>query len=72
MPIQTLLYVLFGHIFINLKFHEDAKLSEDIIQNLPHIWIMGFDEVHKELMHCSMLFPYFLMYLKNAEYMISN
>jgi fatty acid desaturase len=67
------MYVLFEHIFINLtSFKRMPNSVRNIVQNLPHNWIMVFVEVHKELMHCSILFPFFLMYLKNAEYMISS
>jgi len=40
------------------------------IQYLPPNWIISFLEVYKELMHCCTVFPFFLKYLTNAEYMI--
>jgi len=33
---------------------------------------MSFLEVYKELMHCFIVFPFFLKYLPNAEYVISE
>jgi hypothetical protein len=72
LPIQTLLYVLFEHIFINLPSFIGISNSEDMIQKLSHNWIIAFVEVCKELMYCRMLFPFFRMCLTNAEYMIGS
>jgi len=39
---------------------------------LPPNWIISFLEAYKELMHCFVVFPFFLKYLMHAEYMISS
>jgi hypothetical protein len=53
------------------QFLGDTKLSESTIQDLPPNRIIGFLEVYKCLMHCLIVSPFFLKYLRNAECMIS-
>ena len=48
------------------------RQNENIIQDLPPNWIISFREVYKELVHCFVVFPFYLKYLTNAEYMISS
>jgi len=52
--------------------HGNIRLNENIIQDLPPNWTISFFEVYKELMHCFIVFPFFLKYLMNAEYMINS
>ena len=50
----------------------NIKFKENILQGLPPNWIISFLEVYKELMHCLIVFPFFLKYLTDTEYMISS
>ena len=50
----------------------DTKLNENLVQGLPPNWIISFLEVYKELVHCLIVFPFFLKYLTNTEYMINS
>ena len=55
-------------LLLALPFHGDAKLNENIIQDLPPNWIIVFLEFYA-LPHCIPFFP--LKYLTNLKY-ISN
>jgi len=73
LSIQTLLQVSFRHILITLtSFRWIPKLNENIIQDLLPNSITGFLEVYKQLMHCFIVFSFFLKYLTNAEYLINS
>ena len=48
------------------------KLNENIVKNLSPNSITAFLKVYKELMPYFIVFPLFLRYLTNAEYMISS
>jgi len=58
------------HFYQPYQFHRDTKLNETIKQDLPPNRILSFLEVYKELMHCFVVFPFFLKYLTNAGYMV--
>ena len=52
-------------------FPGDTKYNDNITQDLPPKRIIGFLEAYKQLMYCLIVFPFYLKYLTNAEYMIS-
>jgi len=60
------------HFYWPCQFHGDTTLNKDIIQDLTPNWIISFLEVYKELMHCFVVFPFFLKYLTNANYIIRS
>jgi len=48
------------HFYQSYQFHWYTKLNENIIQDLPPNWIIGFLEFYKYLLNCFILIPFLL------------
>jgi hypothetical protein len=71
---QTNVYMYGLYYMLHLNTFQSARLIswvpwlyENIVQHFPPIWILGFCEVHEQLMYSAIEFPFLPWYLMNAE-----
>jgi hypothetical protein len=56
--------------YYSYQFHGDTKLNENIIQVILTNIIIRFLYIYEELVHCFVVFHFFLIDMANAEHVI--
>ena len=72
LPTRNLPCVSVRHIVIGLRRCIGISNSNNILQDLPLDWIISFLKFYKELVHCFVVFPFFLWHLTYPDSMISS